>query len=65
MTKKRALSTRPTANNQAAQSRSAERRRCPTCQRKAALIEDRQDWGDRLVMVRHCRWCHYETVTDL
>jgi transposase len=65
MTKKRAFSTRPTANNSAAQALSAERRQCPSCNRKSALISDRQDWGDRIVAITHCRWCGWEKVVDL
>ncbi len=50
-----------TAKNQfeAAMSRSAERRRCPKCQRKSALVRVPADdfyWG-----VTYCRWndCDY------
>ena len=37
--------------------RSAERRQCPKCDRKAALI--REDFGT------YCRWCDYEKLALL
>lgn len=62
-----------TANTVTSMARSADRRQCPECGRKSALVSDRQDWGDRIVIVTACRWkwqptktpCSYEVTRDV
>jgi hypothetical protein len=46
----------------AAMSRSAERRRCPKCQRKSALIRIPVDLDRGLLGITYCRWedCGFE-----
>lgn len=58
-THKQAFSSRPTANNAAAQARSAERRQCPECGRKSAIVTEREHTGDELLIHRACRWCDF------
>lgn len=62
-TKRKPFSSRNTTNNRRAQKRSAERRRCPKCQRKAALLRNTDVPGMTLY---HCRWpdCDYERGVD-
>lgn len=49
-----------TANTVAAQQRSAQRRQCPKCGRKSALVR----FSDDEAFGRYCRWddCDYEDV---
>lgn len=61
---------RATANTVSAMRRRAERRQCPECGRKSAIISERDDWGDRLVLISVCRWkdsglCGFTRVVDL
>lgn len=57
-----------TSRNQfeAAMSRSAEKRRCPKCQRKSALVRLPTDHDLGLAGVTYCRWddCDYERHFD-
>lgn len=50
------------ANFREAMRNSAERRRCPKCERKSALVRVPDDTGS----VTYCRWndCDYERVYD-
>jgi DNA-directed RNA polymerase subunit M/transcription elongation factor TFIIS len=42
----------------AARQRVAETRRCPSCGRRNALSAAmRDDWGDRIMVFRQCRYC--------
>ena len=45
--------------------RSAERRRCPKCGRKSALVDFREDLGDALILGSGCRWCDYRTSFEV
>lgn len=45
-----------TANQRAAKIRSAEKRRCPECQRKAAMVKTPESYEIRA----YCRWCGYQ-----
>jgi hypothetical protein len=45
-----------TANQRAAKVRSAERRRCPSCQRKSAMVKTPESPEVRA----YCRWCGHE-----
>jgi hypothetical protein len=53
-----------TARNQfrAAMSRSAERRQCPKCNRKSALVRLPRDLDRGYASMTYCRWadCDYE-----
>lgn len=56
---------RATANTVTAMKRSAERRKCPKCGRKSALVRVSEDWGRGSV----CRWkaegkCDYASWDD-
>lgn len=64
-TRQKPYSRRPTANNRAAQRASAERRRCPKCRRKAALVTVR-DFSIG-IRITSCRWsdCDYEASRAL
>lgn len=46
----------------AAMSRSAEKRRCPKCQRKSALVRVPTDFKGGVESVTYCRWddCDYQ-----
>lgn len=48
------------ANFSAAMRRSAERRRCPQCDRKSALSRVYDPWTS--TSVTSCRWCDYSVT---
>jgi hypothetical protein len=50
------------ANFSAAMTRSAEKRRCPKCQRKSALVRLPADYDRGFLAMTYCRWedCAYE-----
>jgi len=49
-----------TANQRAAKVRSAERRKCPSCQRKGAMVKA----PDHPFARAYCRWCGYTRPRD-
>lgn len=58
-----------TANTVASMRRQAERRKCPSCGRKSAIVSWAEDWGNGPVFLRVCRWkeqglCDYEQVRE-
>lgn len=60
-TRRRPFSSRNTTNNVRAQKASAERRRCPKCNRKSALVKvQRLDWFTPSLL--RCQWCGHEKV---